>query len=59
MLDSQLRSRYGVTVMAIRKPSGEKKVNPSPDTIIEANDILVLIGERESLEKVDLTPVSG
>ena len=49
LLDSQLRSKHGVTVLAIRKASGQKKVNPPPDTIIEAGDVLILVGEKESI----------
>lgn len=55
LLDSQLRSKYGVTVMAIRKSDGRKRVNPPPDTVIEPGDVLVLVGEKQSLAGINLT----
>ncbi len=56
LLDSQLRSQYGVTVLAIRKPDGRKRINPPPDTVIETGDVLILVGEKESLAGLDLSP---
>lgn len=58
LLDSQLRSKFGVTVLAIKKAGGKKQVNPPPNTIIEAGDILILVGEKEALSKVDLASES-
>ena len=52
----QLRSQYGVTVLAIRRASkGEHPsivTNPSGGEAIRKGDILVIIGEEESLGKL-------
>jgi voltage-gated potassium channel len=55
LLDSELLSKHGVTVIAIRKSDGSKRLNPRPDTVIEAGDILVLVGEKGSLDHLDLS----
>lgn len=48
--DSNLRERTGVTILAVRK-SDEKVFNPNPsaDTLVEKDDLLVLIGTPEQM----------
>jgi trk system potassium uptake protein TrkA len=53
--DLGVRSRYGVTIVAIRKKSegGERTVmNPGPDEVIDKGDILVMIGHDLDLRKL-------
>jgi trk system potassium uptake protein TrkA len=60
--DTQLRTRYGVNLIAIkRKITTEKgiikdswNVNPLPTDTIEKEDILVLIGLNEDLDKIGI-----
>jgi len=60
--DTQLRTRYGVNLIAIkRKITTEKgiikdswNVNPLPTDTIEQEDILVLIGLNEDLDKMGI-----
>ncbi len=60
--ESQLRTRYGVNLIAIkRKVTTEKgiikdswNVNPLPSDIIEEGDVLVLIGLNEDLDKMGI-----
>lgn len=60
--DTQLRTRYGVNLIAIkRKITTEKgiikdswNVNPLPTDTIEKEDILVLIGLNEDLDKMGI-----
>jgi len=59
-----LRARFGINVVAIHRmvevqgKEGSEKVEkvisniPGADTVIESNDILVVIGETENLDKV-------
>jgi voltage-gated potassium channel len=54
LFDSEMRSKYGVTVMAIRKKDGQKIVNPPPEVVIEAGDVLVLVAEKGRLEGLDI-----
>lgn len=44
-----LRIRYGINVMAIKKGS-DMNITPSPNEVIEAEDILVAIGSNEVTE---------
>ena len=49
--ENNIRSRYGVNVVAIR--SGKAiQVSPQGDDIIHDGDILVVIGENADLEKL-------
>ena len=60
--ESELRSKYGVNLIAIkRKVTSEKgtmkdvwNVNPLPKDVIEEGDILVLIGSNQDLDKLDI-----
>jgi len=48
----QLRTKYGMEVLAIRRPlEGTLNVVPSPDYKIQPDDSLVVIGENKSLER--------
>lgn len=57
--DAQLRTKYGVNLIAIKRRGLEKgevketwNVNPHPDDTMEEGDILVMIGTNENLEKL-------
>jgi voltage-gated potassium channel len=51
--DSRLRQDFGVIVVAIKKASGKMVFNPSPDMVLEAGDILIAIGDREHLDRLE------
>ncbi|HPS59150.1 MAG TPA: potassium channel protein [Spirochaetota bacterium] len=53
LIDSNLRKDYGVIIVLIKKASGEMKFNPSPNEILEKNDVLVMLGKVPDLEKVN------
>jgi CPA2 family monovalent cation:H+ antiporter-2 len=42
--ESRIRERFGVTVVAVIRPSGEWLLNPSPDTVISAADKIRVFG---------------
>jgi CPA2 family monovalent cation:H+ antiporter-2 len=44
-----LRARTGASVIALRRGDA-LSANPSPDTVLEAGDIVVVIGERAELD---------
>lgn len=52
---SQIRKRYGVTVIGV-KPPGEEFVYATPETRISANDILIVSGHAELLERFAARP---
>ncbi|HHI80859.1 MAG TPA: potassium channel protein [Planctomycetes bacterium] len=49
---TDLRSRYGLIIVAIRKPDGVMRFNPSSETTLESGDILVALGESSHLEEL-------
>ncbi|MFR5264134.1 potassium channel family protein [Clostridium sp.] len=47
-----LRAKYGINVMAI-KSGNDVNISPSPDDVVEANDIIVAIGSAEDLSRLE------
>ncbi|WP_185066218.1 NAD-binding protein [Pseudonocardia eucalypti] len=47
---SQLRSKYGVTVVAIKRP-GEQFTYATADTVASRHDLLVIAGARDKVER--------
>ncbi|NIP41315.1 MAG: potassium channel protein [candidate division Zixibacteria bacterium] len=52
--DSDLKNKLDIMVVAIKKPDKTIYFNPSANTNIEVGDILVLIGRKSNLAKLDL-----
>ncbi len=48
--DSQIRKRFGVTVITLTRSSGDTVVNPSPDTVFEPGDTLRVVGLPEEID---------
>ncbi|MDE6182579.1 MAG: TrkA family potassium uptake protein [Eubacteriales bacterium] len=54
ILDSNIRAKFGVNIVAIKKyKEKDILVSPDPTTIIEQGDILVVVGETPSIEKIN------
>jgi voltage-gated potassium channel len=53
--DAHLRDRTGALVLALRDEEGNFNTNPSPDTSIEAGQVLIAIGTRDELEALERT----
>lgn len=51
--DSELRQRFGVIVVAIRRETGHMEFNPSPESMLHGGDQLVLLGSAEQLRQLD------
>lgn len=47
-----LRAQYGINVMAIKR-NNQIDVSPSPDEIIQAEDVIVAIGGTEELSSIE------
>jgi CPA2 family monovalent cation:H+ antiporter-2 len=47
-----------VTVTAIRR-TGEREVNPAPQTRVKAGDVLVLLGTQENIAKAEIRLLQG
>jgi voltage-gated potassium channel len=50
--DSQIRSRYGITVVAIRRNNGTIS-NPKPDEPLYADDVVIVFGTKDQLEQFE------
>ena len=47
--DAQVRDRTGALILAVRPAEGDLRTNPSPDTAIDAGDLLIAIGTESEL----------
>lgn len=54
LVDSNIKNEYGVTIIGIKKPDQKMRINPPPDALIEEDDILVLVGAQDELEKLTI-----
>ena len=51
--NSHIRDELKVIVITIKKNTGKMLFNPDADTLIEAGDILISIGPREQLDRLE------
>lgn len=52
LVESGLKKNYGVTIIGIKQHGQKMKVNPGPDTLLTAGDVLVLLGHTDHLERL-------
>ena len=52
IVGANLRQRFGVIVVGIRRASGKMEFNPPPDAGMEAGDYLVLLGPNDRLAEL-------
>lgn len=50
LIESNLKNDHGITIIGIKKSNQEMNITPGPNTVLQANDIMVLIGHQEELE---------
>ena len=50
--ETPIRSKLGVTVVAVRRKDGKLEMNPSPEMRLEAGDVLVGIGSPENIARL-------
>ena len=53
LIESSLRQDYGVIIVAIKKKVGGMIFNPIPTEKFEAEDIIVVLGKREDMAKMN------
>jgi voltage-gated potassium channel len=51
--DLDVRAKYGLNVIGIKKPDGRMVYNPSATQVIQAGDTLIMVGGGEQLSKID------
>jgi voltage-gated potassium channel len=49
----RLGSKYGVIVLAVQRNNGVMQFNPAADLRVEAGDVLIAMGERAKLKKLE------
>lgn len=53
LVESNLRRDYGVIIVAIRKKGGEMIFNPVSQSKIEGGDVLVMLGKKDDMERMN------
>ncbi|MEE8430327.1 MAG: potassium channel protein [Candidatus Desulfatibia sp.] len=53
LIDSQIRPRFGVVIVAIKKPTNEMVFNPTSTEKLESGDTIVVIGKKEDLKRMN------
>ncbi|MDK2957807.1 MAG: voltage-gated potassium channel [Desulfovibrionales bacterium] len=51
--NSQIRPRFNLIVVAIKKYSGAMIFNPGPNEVLEANDTLLAVGRSEDFKRLE------
>ncbi|MFZ9016268.1 MAG: potassium channel family protein [Ilumatobacteraceae bacterium] len=51
--DADLRQRAGVLVLAIRRSDGTFMVNPDPDTVLSAGQVVIAVGTDDDLSRFE------
>ena len=53
LTQSRLRQDYGLIIVAVKKRHGAMIYTPPPETVIEAGDILIALGRRSQLDRLE------
>lgn len=53
LIDSRLRQDFGVIIVAIKKLSGEMIFNPVFSETLEAGDVIVVLGKKDDLKRMN------
>lgn len=51
--DRHLRQELGVIIVAIKKQGGQMVFNPPSDTVLQAGDVLIALGDRTRLDRLE------
>jgi voltage-gated potassium channel len=53
LVESHIRQDFGVIIVAIKQPTGTMIYNPLPTEKLEGGDVIVVIGKKEDLKRMD------
>lgn len=59
LLTSGIRRDWGIIIVGIKKGDGKMTFNPASETTINAGDILITLGERPSIAKLEQIAAGG
>ncbi len=51
--DSGIRQRFNLIIIAIKKPDGSMRFNPSYEAVIHIGDTVIAVGEDDNLQELD------
>jgi voltage-gated potassium channel len=51
--DCHIRHDLGVSIVGVKKTGKDVFLNPSPETTIDGGDILIVVGDRKGLERLE------
>ncbi len=55
LIASEIRPRFNLIIIAIKKHTGEMIFNPVPKTVLEPGDTMVIVGPKENLKRLQET----
>lgn len=53
LIESNIRKDYGVIIVAIKRHTGTMEFNPDPKAVLHTHDILVVMGKKEDLLRMN------
>ncbi len=53
LIESNIRKDYGVIIVAIKRESGSMEFNPAPTAVLHAHNILVVMGKKTDLLRMN------
>lgn len=53
VMSSKLRQDFGVIIIAIKRKSGEMVYNPGANEVFSAGDVIIVIGKRDELRRME------
>ncbi|HHD56579.1 MAG TPA: potassium channel protein [Desulfobulbaceae bacterium] len=53
LMDTGIRKRHDVIVVAVKREGGEMLFNPKPDTMIMPGDIMIVLGESDHINALE------
>ena len=51
LADTHLKQAYGITVIGVKQPGARMNINLSAQTLLGAQDVIVVVGRNEDLER--------
>ncbi len=53
LIETGIRRDFNLVIIAVKKQDGRMEFNPGPDTVIDGNDTLIIMGEKKNLEELE------
>jgi voltage-gated potassium channel len=53
LIDSEIKQSMGIIIVGIKQADGHMIFNPSPNEVIEANSVLIILGEQPAINQLE------